>query len=895
MAHYDHKNRLLVNATQPNEELRFALVYDGVLENFYVEHPGSQKKGNIYKAKVTRVEPSLQAAFVDYGGNRHGFLPFKEVAYCYYPENSSRNDNYSISDVLEEGQEIMIQVDKEERGNKGAALTTQITLAGSYLVLMPNNPKAGGISRRIEGDERDQLKEILNNLSIPDGMGLIVRTAGVGKSQPELQWDLDILLRLWDAVQRAYDGGESPFLIHQESDIVTRAGRDYLRKDIDEVLVDHPEVFEKIKEHFKQIRPEFSDKVRIYEDALPLFTKFRIENQIETAYQNEVRLPSGGSLVIQPTEALVSIDVNSSRDTKGGDIEQTAFNTNREAAIEIARQLRLRDTGGLIVVDFIDMLSYDNRREIVNVFNQHVQIDKARVQFNYISKFGLLEISRQRLRPSLVESTHEICPRCAGQGSIRSIESLALHILRLVHEDAAQDNIAGLTVQVPNSVAAYLLNEKRDAVSQIQEQHNVAVTIVPSPYIETPEYHIDRITYDKDRHGHARRKASYRRLEKPAPDTSYLPSASSIPEAVEEPVVKVSVPERPVELGKQKRSLLQRLKNLLTPAVKEANSETEQPSKHSHPKRSHHHRKSRRHQSHSNRRKHHRSRHHKHGGHDHKHSHDQLSHEQRSNEQRGNESNVVEENTNEKRSNNQRNNNQNNQGKSRTQHYTRRHRRNNKDNQDNSSSRDVTPKDVFEANEPMAMENQQQQRNDSRREKAAETADVVIAPETSQDIVITPEAAQDDVIIIQEKPAAKPKRDKKPKSKRPRQETASAQEAIPAQDTAPVQAAAPVESEPKAEVEREASSFSEQEVVVTEVSSDTQAPVQDAEQTQYRPRKRRAPAPSQNKRRQGSHLRNRRSRRNKAADDGNKQETNDQSKDQPVEANANNEQKVAEE
>ncbi len=430
-------NRMLINATHKDQELRIALatgqyLYDLIIESSVRE----QKQSNIYKGKITRIEPSLEAAFVDYGEDRHGFLPLKEVA-----RSSFRADYHdtgrrpAINEVLEEGQELIVQVEKEERGNKGAALTTFITLPGCYLVLMPNNPRAGGVSRRIEGDERDELHGLLSSLQVPEGMGLIVRTAGGGRSQEELQWDMEILLRLWDVIQRAAKERPAPYLIYQEGNAVIRALRDYLRKDIDEILIDHSDVYEDVVNHLKLIRPDFVNRVKHYKDPTPLFTRFQIESQIESAFQRDVRLPSGGSIIIDHTEALVSIDINSAKSTKGGDIEETALMTNLEAANEIARQLRLRDIGGLIVIDFIDMTPIRNQREVEERLRKALAMDRARVQVGRISRFGLLEMSRQRLRPSLGESSRVTCPRCIGQGTIRGIESLGLSVMRIIEEE----------------------------------------------------------------------------------------------------------------------------------------------------------------------------------------------------------------------------------------------------------------------------------------------------------------------------------------------------------------------------------------------------------------------------------------------------------------------------
>lgn len=487
--------RMLINATQL-EELRVALVDGQRLYDLDIESPGhEQKKANIYKGKITRVEPSLEAAFVDYGADRHGFLPLKEIAREYFPTNYSSHGRPNIRDVLREGQEVIVQIDKEERGNKGAALTTFISLAGSYLVLMPNNPRAGGISRRIEGDDRTELKEALSSLQLPDGMGLIVRTAGVGKSADALQWDLSFRLKHWEAIKKAAEGRAAPFLIHQESNVIVRAFRDYLRPDIGEILIDNPKVLELAKEHIAALgRPDFSSKIKLYSGEIPLFSHYQIESQIESAFQREVRLPSGGSVVIDTTEALTAIDINSARATRGGDIEETAFNTNLEAADEIARQLRLRDLGGLIVIDFIDMTPVRHQREVENRLRDAVRQDRARIQIGRISRFGLLEMSRQRLSPSLGESSHHVCPRCSGTGTVRDNESLALSILRLIEEEALKENTKEIHAIVPVQVASYLLNEKRDAVSAIEKrQGDVKAIIVPNDQMQTPHYSVLRV------------------------------------------------------------------------------------------------------------------------------------------------------------------------------------------------------------------------------------------------------------------------------------------------------------------------------------------------------------------------------------------------------------------
>ncbi|HDL6161418.1 TPA: ribonuclease E, partial [Mannheimia haemolytica] len=510
--------RMLINATQ-KEELRVALVDGQRLFDLDIESPGhEQKKSNIYKGKITRVEPSLEAAFVDYGAERHGFLPLKEISREYFPSDYVFNGRPNIKDIIQEGQEVIVQVSKEERGNKGAALTTFISLAGSYLVLMPNNPRAGGISRRIEGDERLELKEALDCLDVPEDVGLIVRTAGVGKSPEELQWDLKVLLHHWEAIKKAAESRPAPFLIHQESDVIVRAIRDYLRRDIGEILIDNKKVFEKAKNHIRLVRPDFINRVKLYEGEVPLFSHYQIESQIESAFQREVRLPSGGSIVIDVTEALTAIDINSSRSTRGGDIEETALNTNLEAADEIARQLRLRDLGGLIVIDFIDMTPVRHQREVENRIREATRQDRARIQFARISRFGLLEMSRQRLSPSLSEASSHICPRCQGTGKVRDNESIALSILRLLEEEAIKENTAQVHTIVPVQIASYLLNEKRKAISSIEKRHDVQIVVVPSESMETPHFSVYRLreneitptlSYDLTKHYEARNEEEH--------------------------------------------------------------------------------------------------------------------------------------------------------------------------------------------------------------------------------------------------------------------------------------------------------------------------------------------------------------------------------------------------
>ncbi len=490
--------RMLINAAHP-EEVRVALVDGQRLYDLDIEHRSRvQKKANIYKGKVTRVEPSLEAAFVDFGAERHGFLPLKEISRQYFQKDPKDiQGRINIKDVIREGQEMIVQVDKEERGNKGAALTTFISLAGRYLVLMPNNPRAGGISRRIEGEERQQLKEALSKLEIPGEMGVIVRTAGLGRSAEELQWDLNYLLKLWNSIDEASGTRKAPFLIYQESNVIIRAIRDYLRKDIGEVLIDSQKVYDEAQAFVQQVMTDFQHKIKLYSDDTPLFSRYQIESQIETAFEREVKLPSGGAIVIDPTEALVSIDINSSRATKGADIEETALQTNLEAADEIARQLRLRDIGGLIVVDFIDMGPARNQREVENRMREALEADRARIQLGRISRFGLLELSRQRLRPSLGETSSIVCPRCDGLGRIRDVRSLALSILRLIEEEVMKERTGEIQAQVPVAVATFLLNEKRQILREIEAGHHVRVLIIPNPHLETPHFQVERIREDQ--------------------------------------------------------------------------------------------------------------------------------------------------------------------------------------------------------------------------------------------------------------------------------------------------------------------------------------------------------------------------------------------------------------
>lgn len=501
--------RMLINATQP--EVRVAIIDNGALVDLDVEPPEQQQnQSNIYKGVITSLERSLDAAFVDYGRERHGFLPLKEISKEYFISQPEELSNIDIKQVLKVGQEVVVQVQKEERDNKGAALTTFISLAGSYLVLMPNNPKAGGISRRIEGDEREQMKEALNKLDLAKDMGVILRTAGVSKTANELTWDLHILLRYWEAIKQAAIAKPGPYLIHKESDVIIRAIRDYCRQDINEIIIDDENAFNRALEYFKQVRPDFTERLRLYSDHLPLFSRFQIDQQIENAYQREVRLPSGGSLSIDPTEALVAIDINSARATKGSSIEETAFQTNKEAAEEIARQLKIRDLGGLIVIDFIDMTSNQNQRNIENHLREATQNDRARIQIGKISRFGLLEMSRQRIRSSLNTATQVTCPHCSGLGTIRSVESLGRSVVHLIQEHAAKLSEGQLQIQLPVDVATFIINEKREILENIKQHSSLSILIIPNPHFKSPHYEIKVV-----RENNSRQIPSYKLMTPP--------------------------------------------------------------------------------------------------------------------------------------------------------------------------------------------------------------------------------------------------------------------------------------------------------------------------------------------------------------------------------------------
>lgn len=506
---------MLINATQP-DEVRVAITQNGLLIDLDVEHAEQQQQqSNIYKGTITSIEPHLDAVFINYGREKHGFLPLKEISEEYFlTELKVEDGKNNIKKLLRIGQELVVQVEKDERGTKGAALTTYISLAGSYLVLMPNKPKAGGISRRIEGEEREQLKQNIGALNLPDEMSVIIRTAGVGRSREELQWDLDVLLSYWEAIKQAAIAKTGPYLIHQESDVIIRAIRDYLRQDIEQIILDEASAYERAHAYISRVRPSFIDNLKLYSDNFPLFSRYQVEQQIENAHQHEVQLPSGGSIVIDHTEALVAIDINSARATKGSNIEETAFNTNKEAAEEIARQMRIRDIGGLIVIDFIDMNSNQNQRQVESVLREAMKQDRARIQIGRISRFGLLELSRQRIRSALVKVTHNTCPYCTGRGTIRSVESLALSILHLIQEHAATASTEHLQLQLPVDIATYIMNEKRDTLQAINEFSTIKVTLIPNPHIKSPNYDLKVIANPK-----TIQQPSYKLLQIPQKET----------------------------------------------------------------------------------------------------------------------------------------------------------------------------------------------------------------------------------------------------------------------------------------------------------------------------------------------------------------------------------------
>ncbi|MEO6023956.1 MAG: Rne/Rng family ribonuclease [Burkholderiales bacterium] len=539
--------RMLFNATQA-EELRVAIVDGQKLVDLDIEYAGKeQRKSNIYKGVITRVEPSLEAAFVDYGAERHGFLPFKEISRVYLKGEDGELARSRIQSILKEGQELIVQVDKDERGNKGAALTTYVSLAGRYLVLMPNNPRGGGVSRRVEGDERTELRDVMSQLEVPTGMSIIARTAGIGRATEELQWDLNYLMQLWHAIEDASTGQTGAFLIYQEGSLVIRAIRDLFQPDIGEILVDTEALHEQAQQFMSHVMPDNVNKVKLYRDDVPLFSRFQIEHQIETAYRRDVNLPSGGAIIIDHTEALVSVDVNSARATRGADIEQTALNTNLEAADEIARQLRLRDLGGLVVIDFIDMESPRNQREVENRLKDALKPDRARVQTGKISRFGLLELSRQRLQPSLGETSHIPCPRCGGTGHIRDIESSALHILRILQEEAMKEHTALLRAQVPVDVATFLLNEKRADIHALEARLKVSIVLIPNSHIETPNYEVERIK--QDALGEAElEKPSYQLVNIPAEEAKAISQATEVKAVRPQAAVQGITPSQPAPM-----------------------------------------------------------------------------------------------------------------------------------------------------------------------------------------------------------------------------------------------------------------------------------------------------------------------------------------------------------
>lgn len=580
--------RMLFNATQ-SEELRVAIVDGQKLIDLDIEHAGKeQRKSNIYKGVITRIEPSLEAAFVDYGTDRHGFLPFKEIARSYFQDKPEQG-RARIQDVIKEGQEVIVQVDKDERGSKGAALTTFISLAGRYLVLMPNNPRGGGVSRRVEGEERNELRDTMAQLEVPNGMSIIARTAGIGRNAEELQWDLNYLTQLWQAIEDATNFQPGAYLIYQESSLVIRAIRDYFSADIGEILIDTADVHEQALQFMNHVMPGNVTRVKLYQDEIPLFSRFQIEHQIESAFAREVRLPSGGAIVIDHTEALVSIDVNSGRSIKGADIEQTAFNTNLEAAEEVARQMRLRDLGGLVVIDFIDMENQRNQREVENALRDALHHDRARVQMGKISRFGLLEMSRQRLRPSLGETNHMTCPRCNGTGHIRGIESTALHILRITQEEAMKDNSAIIQVQLPVEAATFLLNEKRADIHKIEQRTGVEVILIPNIHMETPNYNILRIRSDDV--NEETTQASYKMVDLPSESDYQHSLQQAAAPAKAEAVVKGITPATaapiveekpaPAPVAEQKKSFFGVIKSWLGLDEKEVVQPAEKPARES--------------------------------------------------------------------------------------------------------------------------------------------------------------------------------------------------------------------------------------------------------------------------------------------------------------------------
>ncbi len=560
---HNEKNRILINASQPGE-IRVALLEENQLSDLDIEYSGQeQKKSNIYKGKISRIEPSLEAAFIDYGAERHGFLPFKEISPTYFKDRN--HESHAIKRSLKVGQEMMVQIEKEERGNKGAALTTYITLPGSYLVLMPNNPGAGGISRRIEGEERREMQDLLSQMELSEDMGLILRTAGVGREFHELQNDLNLLIQQWNAIQKASNERSAPFLIFQEGDLITRSIRDYLRRDIDEIIIDDKKIYAKIKHYIEQIRPDFVSRITLYQNSIPLFMFFDIEESVESAFKRKIELPSGATIVIDRTEALVSIDINSGRSTKNEDIEETAVATNLEAAKEIAHQLRVRDLGGLIVIDFIDMNSEDNQRKVENCLRLATKKDRARIQVGRISAFGLLEMSRQRLRHSLGKANETLCAHCNGEGTIRTIESLTLSLLRAIEKEALKKSIQQIRVEIPVDMATYLINEKRTSIQQIEQRYKINILLIPNPYWQSPHYKITGLCHNVNLNLQTNDNASYQMTDKSYTE-SPLPYSSPSIKPIEIPAVKPLT--FALNKTKTKLGLLSRLLSMFKDLVK---------------------------------------------------------------------------------------------------------------------------------------------------------------------------------------------------------------------------------------------------------------------------------------------------------------------------------------
>lgn len=784
--------RMLINASH-TEEMRVAMVdgqrlYDLDIENRTRE----QKKSNIYKGKITRVEPSLEAAFVDYGAERHGFLPLKEISREYFKKKSSDGGRVRIQDAIKEGQEVLVQVEKEERGSKGAALTTFMSLAGRYLVLMPNNPRAGGISRRIEGDERADLREAMRGLEIPDGMGAIVRTAGIGRATEELQWDLDYLLQLWTTITDEAKDAKAPHFLFQESNVIVRAIRDYLRQDVGEVIVDSEEAYALAAAFIGTVMPDFTSKVKFYQEEIPLFNRYQIENQIETAFCREVALPSGGSIVIDVTEAMVSIDINSARATKGGDIEETAFNTNKEAAEEIARQLRLRDVGGLIVIDFIDMLNSRHQKEVENKMRDALVVDRARVQVGRISRFGLLEMSRQRLRPSLEETMSRVCPRCNGQGTIRGTRSLALSILRLVEEEAQKEFSREIRAIVPVPVATFLLNEKRKEITDIESRNKIKVTVLPNTEMDTPHFEVVRIrNQDEDTSDFSYKMAH----ELSKPDVEVVTDASDAAKAIAQPAVKTIVPSTPaptvapaVKDDKKAPGLVKRLWDSMFGEAAPKEEEEEKPKPRSRNNRNNRNRGGR---NNNNRRNNNRN--------------DNRNADNRGNDTRNKDKDSGEQQSEGRGNNRRNNNNRRDQGKN-----TDNDNRNKQDNKQDNKQADSSDNKGNQSNQGQGDQlkrrpddkrrgpRRRRQRQDVPQEMLDNKAMTPVASEAPVEKGSVPvEAPATTDAVAAEKPAAKPKRKAAAKPKAPKKEQPEATADAPADATAaPSESVAAEETKP---------------------------------------------------------------------------------------------------